>query len=401
MRVYHHLLESPQLTLYRFNSTSFFCNGKKLISLYRGHRVLNPQKITPDLVLDAAKAAGNYLQRTMGIEGEFLYHYNPQKNKAGKKYNILHHAGTIYALLNLYELTKEAKLLDTILNGISYLLQFVRPCPDLGVGTCIVEGGWIKLGGNALAAIALSKYTQLTNDRPYIPLILELGKRLRSLQQENGEFIAHKQSYPAGKILEFVSDIYPGEAIFALLSIYRLTEDSIWLESAEKGIEYLLKKQTEAKKSICPDPWLSWSLNQLFRDRNRAEYYDVLMSSIESLTRSQNLQTSYLDWLGGIYQPPRSLATARRTTALCSACDLAIYAENPAMVEQILNPLQLGIAFQLQTQFYPESVFYFSDPQHILGSFHHSLTDFEIRIDCIQHNILSLLGFYRIFKDLE
>lgn len=398
LRAYHQLLESTQITLYRFSSTSFFCNSKKLVSLYRGHRVLNPQKMTPDLLLAGATAAGKYLQQTMGSEGEFLYNYNPQNNKVGKQYNILHHAGTLYALLELYEETQDAELLNTILNGISYLLQFVQPCPDPGIGTCIVEDGWIKLGGNALVAIALSKYTQLTNDKPYIPLILELGKRLQSLQQENGEFISHKQSYPEGKILDFVSDIYPGEAIFALLCLYRLTEDSVWLEAAENGVRYLLEKQTKSKKPIPPDPWLLWSLNQLFRDRNNAEYYDFAMSGTDAIARGQNLQTSYLDWLGGIYQPPRSLATARRMTALCSACDLAIYAQNSAIVEQLLTTLQLGIAFQLQTQFYPESVFYFTDPQRILGAFHHSLTDFEIRIDCLQHNILSLLGLYRIFN---
>ncbi|MGK7928309.1 MAG: hypothetical protein AB4290_24225 [Spirulina sp.] len=398
LRAYHQLLESPQVTLYRFSSTSFFCNGQKLVSLYRGHRVLNPQKITPELLLDAARAAGRYLQTTIGIEGNFLYNYNPQNGKIGKKYNILHHAGTIYALLELYEETGDAEILATVLNGISYLLQFVKPCPEPGVGTCIVEEGWIKLGGNALAAIALSKYTELTNDKPYIPLILELGKRLRSLQQENGEFIAHKQSYPDGKIQDFVSDIYPGEATFALLCIARITGDLTWLESAESGVRYLMEKPSKSKKSMAPDPWLWWSLNQLFRDRNHAEYYDFIMRSTESLARGQNLQTPYLDWLGGIYQPPRSLATARRMTALCSACDLAIYAQNSAIVEQLLATLHLGIAFQLQTQFCSESVFYFADPQRILGAFHQSLTDFEVRIDCIQYNILSLLGLYRILK---
>lgn len=400
LNAYQELLESPQLTFYRFNSTSFFCDGKKLVSLYRGHRVLNPQKITPDLLLDAAKAAGNYLQTTIGIEGNFLYKYNPQNNKTSKKYNILHHAGTIYALLELYEETQDPEILETVLNAISYLLQFVQPCPEPGIGTCIVEEGWIKLGGNALAAIALSKYTELTNDKPYIPLIIELGKRLRSLQQENGEFVSHKQSYPAGKTQDFVSDIYPGEAIFALLSLYRLTGDSTWLESAENGTRYLIEKQIKSQKPIPPETWLLRSLNLLFRDRHNPEYYDLMISTIPAIARGQNLQTSYIDWLGGIYQPPRSLATARRITGLCSICDLVVYEQKSSILEKLLPTLQLGISFQLQTQFCPESVFYFSDPQKTLGAFHNSLTDFEIRIDYLQYNILSLLSFYRILINI-
>ena len=63
--------------------------------------------------------------------------------------------------------------------------------------------------------------------------------------------------------------------------------------------------------------------------------------------------------------------------------------------------IRLGVAFQLQTQFRPESVLYVSDPQRALGGFRRSLTNYEIRIDYVQHNISSLLGLYRILHDTE
>ena len=43
------------------------------------------------------------------------------------------------------------------------------------------------------------------------------------------------------------------------------------------------------------------------------------------------------------------------------------------------------------TQFQPESVMYLLDPQEALGGFHNSLTNFEIRIDYVQHNVSSIL----------
>ena len=58
----------------------------------------------------------------------------------------------------------------------------------------------------------------------------------------------------------------------------------------------------------------------------------------------------------------------------------------------------LGISFQLQTQFRPESVLYLKDPERSLGGFHRSLTNFEIRIDYVQHNISALLALYRILE---
>jgi hypothetical protein len=38
---------------------------------------------------------------------------------------------------------------------------------------------------------------------------------------------------------------------------------------------------------------------------------------------------------------------------------------------------------------------YLPNPPRALGGFHTSLTDYEIRIDYVQHNISSLLGLYR------
>ena len=41
---------------------------------------------------------------------------------------------------------------------------------------------------------------------------------------------------------------------------------------------------------------------------------------------------------------------------------------------------------------------YLNDPQRSLGGFRRSLTNFEIRIDYVQHNISALVALYRIFE---
>ncbi|MDH5607561.1 MAG: hypothetical protein OEY93_11830, partial [Anaerolineae bacterium] len=61
-----------------------------------------------------------------------------------------------------------------------------------------------------------------------------------------------------------------------------------------------------------------------------------------------------------------------------------------------LEALRLGARFQQCTQFWPENSLYVDDPQRGLGGFHRDLSNFEIRIDYVQHNISSLLGLYKI-----
>jgi len=66
------------------------------------------------------------------------------------------------------------------------------------------------------------------------------------------------------------------------------------------------------------------------------------------------------------------------------------------LVDKIMEAIKKSIEFQLHTQFMPESILYLKDPQRALGAFKRSLTNFEIRIDYVQHNISSLLGFMKI-----
>ena len=111
---------------------------------------------------------------------------------------------------------------------------------------------------------------------------------------------------------------------------------------------------------------------------------------------SQNREPEYPDWLGSYYQPPRSTPTATRSEGLCAVYQLARDFRTSREANQILSTLEMGIAFQLQTQFRPESVMYVSDPQRSLGGFHSSLTNFRLRIDYTQHNISSLLCAIRV-----
>lgn len=56
-----------------------------------------------------------------------------------------------------------------------------------------------------------------------------------------------------------------------------------------------------------------------------------------------------------------------------------------------------GLRFQLQTQFLPEKRLYLEDLSLVLGGFHTSLTNFEVWVDYVQHNICSLLCAYWYF----
>ncbi|MFO7739494.1 MAG: hypothetical protein R6V46_13525 [Desulfatiglandaceae bacterium] len=385
--------------LLRFKTVSFFSDGQECMRLYRGHRWFRNLS-TVDL-LSAAIRAGDYLTRAVGANGRFVYNYHPKSDTIDPRYNMIRHAGTVYAMMELYEITGNEKLKDAAHRAIEYLLKSVRPCEtDEGFAACVVEDGYIKLGANALSVVALAKYTEVTGDFSYLRLIRDLAAWISSVQDDSGKFTSHKETFEGHKVQDFTSSYYPGEALLAMIRLHRIDADNKWLDVAESGANYLIRVRDGAlKDSELPhDHWLLYALNELHRPRPNSLYVHQTLRISKAILQSQNRNPEYPDWRGSFYKPPRSTPTATRMEGLYAGYQLTRDFGSLQDSRIILEGIQLGIQFQMQTQFRPELVLYLKNPAPALGGVRRSLTDFSIRIDYVQHFISSLLGLYRIYR---
>ena len=127
--------------------------------------VVWPRTPTEANYLRAATAGGDYLVAQMDADGSYVYEYDPIKRKKSSSYNILRHAGTTYSLIELHEATRDAKYLAAAENGLGYLRRQIIDCPTVPAAACVIENDQIKLGGNGLALLALSKYMAVTGSR--------------------------------------------------------------------------------------------------------------------------------------------------------------------------------------------------------------------------------------------
>lgn len=208
----------------------------------------------------------------------------------------------------------------------------------------------------------------------------------------------HKMVYPGGRVSDFRSQYYPGEALLALSRTHALDGKALWLDRAERGARYLIEHRDgrTPESDLIHDHWLLYTLDELYRQRPDPQYLSHTRQIARAIMNKQNHAPPYPDWRGSYYRPPRSTPTATRSEGLCAAYRLVRDFGSAEEAAGIRKAIEAGIRFQLQTQFRPESVMYLSDPPRALGGFHRSLTNFEIRIDYVQHNISSLLGLYRI-----
>jgi hypothetical protein len=148
------------------------------------------------------------------------------------------------------------------------------------------------------------------------------------------------------------------------------------------------------------DHWLLMALNELYRYRQKEIYIKRALMIAESIVYAQRNDIGrpcfYEPWRGSYYSPPRSTPNATRMEGLVAAYMLAGDFGYDDLKEKIIYAIELGIKFQLKTQFTEHNSHDFPNPDFITGAFHSSPYHYDIRIDYVQHNLSSIIGYYLI-----
>lgn len=396
-------LASKYQYVHKFRTDSWFIDFKEFIEIYRGSRQYNNLN-QDNLKYSIELTKDNYFKQCVNSQGKFVYSYNPEDSEIPNTYNILRHAGTVYSMIETYELFPDKGLMNAIERAIKYLINRIQ---HINVNDkeaqVVVERNSIKLGGNGLTLVALAKYTQVTGDEQYLSLMQNMATWIAEHQNDNGEFIKHIQNFDSRKSTGFVSRFYPGEAILALCRLYKVDKNEYWLDIAEKAAQFLITERDAGATvdTITPDHWLLYALNDLHRERPKEIYLNHVLFMSESIIKYQNLNpaTSRPELRGSFKKSKASTEAACKSEGLGAAYRLAKDYGHEVEAEKFKNTINEFIKFQLQLQFKPESVMYLRNKKFCLGAFQQGLNNLEIRNDYTQHNISSIISYYNILKE--
>ncbi len=382
---------------YTIGTQSAFFDGTSYHPLYRGHRSYS--ELTPSLLLEAARLGGAYLTRSVDGQGRFAYLYDAARDQHSEEYNVLRHAGAVYAMLELFEVTQDQALLEVAARAIDYLVSQIRPCRlDAGSYHCLVENDEIKVGGQGLALLALSTYGRITGSKKHLGVMKGLAGWLAKLQGPDGNFRAHKVMFVSGALTPFQSLYYPGEAIFGLTALYEIDGNPRWLAVARRLARYVVdvRDRGVATEQLPNDHWFLYGIERLYRQHKDPVLLDHAMKLAAAIVGAQNRAPLFPDWLGSYYVPPRSTPAATRSEGMVAAYHLAEdFVGAPRAAEMLAN-ICLATRFQLATQIREENMMYLPNPRRALGGFRGAFDNYEIRIDYVQHNISALLGLREI-----
>jgi UDP-N-acetylmuramoyl-tripeptide--D-alanyl-D-alanine ligase len=341
----------------------------------------------PQVPVETKQAISNLAVATSGAvklaefvdkEGRFKYRFDALTGVISTGYNVLRHCGSVWAIMDVYQVTPEQDALyQASHRATTYLRnEFLKYVPNCRYA-CIAEGGVIKLGGNALAILALLAVYSVSKEAILLTISESIGASIERDRMPDGDFV-HKTYLATGKISTFRSEYYTGEALLALLALYEASGDGRWLDIVINSENNLMKKYYGVKEQ---SHWMLYALEGLCRHRWK-DAYAQHASQI-----AQHILT-YPEYL----LANRSTPTACRSEGLLAFVRLADSSAAGSAFGELRQRSMVAVEHNLVEQ----CRFRRDDGSFVRGG--GDVRNTEVRIDYIQHNISAFLHYHLLTK---
>jgi len=314
-------------------------------------------------VRQVAVLAAKHLADQVTKNGQFVYHDNLNpKVRVAPGYNILRHAGAIYAMAMYDAAWPDKRVRAAMLKAGRYLhneavfpvpgkenLSAVWSRPEVNKTGAPLQA---KLGGTGLGLVALLSIEAVQTGFTPMAQLTDLGRFILYMQKPEGNFYSKYIPASGGPDDSWTSLYYPGEAAFGLTMLYERDPDPAWLDGAVRALTFLADSRRGAV-SVPEDHWALIATERLLALSGSA----AVPEGTRDLLTSHAIQicTRMVDRYENSRKPGRKFASALSTTQV--ACTLEGLQAALAVLppEHLLRPrmkavIEEGIAFLTDAQ---------------------------------------------------
>lgn len=362
----------------------------------QGRRALAP--LTAESLAPLIEKVSTYLGSQVKEDGLYEYGHFPCFGRTIGTYNTLRHASSTYALIEGYEFCQHEgrgdldALQEQIEQALEYLtMQIIRYYAD-DLAYVVEINNEIKLGGNAVAILALVKYLQVFPTSHHVENYYNIAEKLANgivkMQQTDGSFVHILDADTLAVTAESRIIYYDGEAAFALMRLYGMTRDERWLDCVTRAFDYFIR----AGHSEAHDHWLSYCSNELVIYKPERKYFEFAVNNVKGYVDFiKNRITTFPTLL------ELSMAFHKMLLKLDEFPEFADVLDGFDVAE-FYQALHTRANYLLNGVFFPELAMHYKKPSTVLyGCFirHHA---FRVRIDDVEHYLSGWVAYHQLLK---
>jgi hypothetical protein len=365
---------------------------------------------------DAIDRSARYLAGACGPDGKFTYRINLDPDIAvDPQYNVLRHAGAVYALAQYNRTCRDDVAKDAMLRAAQFLWD---ECTAPVAGNPNVLAMWsepelvsndrrqAKLGGTGLGLAALLAVQEVEPGFKSIDELRQLGRFLIFMQKSDGSFYS-KYFLDTGRSDLWQSMYYPGEAALGLIMLYEWDRSEQWLRAVNKALDNLAR-QGAGQRPTVPDQWYLLAVRRWQAQAGAvdASLKERVMEHARRLCRDmvQEQQQQQLDdaKIAGCFTPEgRTCPSATRLEGLLAALQFLPPGDSQ-LIAEVREATHMGMQFLLDSQVV-EGPHAGALPRFRVGvdlsgvSASEQRRAKEVRIDYVQHALSAMIAYQQIF----
>ncbi|QRQ97253.1 glycosyl transferase family 1 [Lactiplantibacillus plantarum] len=368
-----------------FTTAGVFTDGQKIWNLSeqedcgKGVRVVTDEQSE---LQSAIEHGETFLINQLKDNGKFVYGYFPARQRVLSNYNVVRHFSSLYALLEAIPFTKRTEDCAKIKLAIQWGLKNATIEKEGAI--FVDDNGELKLGGQALLILALSKYQDVTKDDTFMPVLMKAFKGVHFFQEPSGKLI-HVLNPDLTVKAAYRIIYYEGEVAFALSRLYELTHDKNVMDLVKQILDYMVANDYGKYH----DHWISYAINEallVFPD-NR-DYMKLGLKNVFShLKFIEERDTTYPTLLELVD------AAVKMTDMIKRSGNEDLIA--PYDLVRLRQVLRYRALYEITTGcFLPEIAMYLYNPQKFIDGFYARHDNFRTRIDDCEHFLSGLINYY-------
>lgn len=355
-----------------------------------------------EMLLSCQRGA-DWLYRVNGVKGRFLYGYLPALKLEMEGDNYLRQIGAAYALARTARFLGEERYSARATQAILTLLDdTVADSSDAqAIHTSLPSGVVNRLGAAAMLVLAINELPAPQAD--LLEKSEQLCRWIHHQARADGSLKCNDASEGEADETDSINE-YPGLALYAVLRSHKQRPADWKPELARKSVAFY-RGWWKEHRNLAFVPTQTAAYAEAFVRTKDPAFADFVYEMNDWLCGLQydQIDPQRLVWYGGFksWQDGRvadaapTIGSALYAESLAEACRVARGGTDLARHQRYTEALERCLQFVVRLQYTDANVQHFADwyRPRLVGAFHASTRDGNLRIDYTQHALTALVAY--------